>query len=234
MPAPLLLDGLDLSAAADAPPILSVDNPWVRSADIKQIHLTVPLFVVPFTIIVILLLSSIRILSKGMAIARVEAQAHEEARVACHWPVDMDADLPTASTAAERELVCAALEAAAPDDVPSPWRCPISLEVMRDPVVASDGHTYERHALRSCLASCGPVSPLTKQPLAAGCVRNHALARSMELWLTERTGVPITPPALEALLQRLGGRCRAAAPEAAAAVEAPQSATQLQGLRAMV
>ena len=203
-----------------------------------MVHLTVPLYAVPFTLIVILLLSTIRVLSKGMALSTTAVRAravHAQedvvvARAACRWPVDMDADLPTAQTAAERELVCAALEAAAPDDVPSPWRCPISLEVMRDPVVASDGHTYERAALRSCLDSCGPVSPLTKRPLAPGCVPNYALARSMELWLTERTGVEITPPALEAFLRRLGGKCKAAAAEATAADEAPH----LQGLRAMV
>ncbi len=39
---------------------------------------------------------------------------------------------------------------------------------MRDPVIASDGHTYERSAIEGCFASLGsapPRSPVTGQPM---------------------------------------------------------------------
>eukprot|EP00928_Gymnodinium_smaydae_P030187 TRINITY_DN22506_c0_g1_i1.p2 TRINITY_DN22506_c0_g1~~TRINITY_DN22506_c0_g1_i1.p2 ORF type:complete len:204 (-),score=36.74 TRINITY_DN22506_c0_g1_i1:186-797(-) len=52
--------------------------------------------------------------------------------------------------------------------IPSEFRCPITLRVMRDPVVAEDGHTYERSAIQEHL-SRGPhaVSPISRAPLAS-------------------------------------------------------------------
>eukprot|EP00210_Caulerpa_lentillifera_P006948 g6643.t1 len=44
--------------------------------------------------------------------------------------------------------------------------CPITLEVMRDPVIASDGHTYEREAIERWLR-CKTGSPVTRQPLSS-------------------------------------------------------------------
>jgi hypothetical protein len=38
--------------------------------------------------------------------------------------------------------------------------CPLTQEIMMDPVVAADGHTYERRALEIWL-TCRPCSPLT-------------------------------------------------------------------------
>eukprot|EP00887_Chlorella_sp_A99_P002394 scaffold10.g2394.t1 len=42
--------------------------------------------------------------------------------------------------------------------------CPITQEPMRDPVVAADGHTYERAAIEAWIAR-QPTSPMTAQPL---------------------------------------------------------------------
>lgn len=42
--------------------------------------------------------------------------------------------------------------------------CPITRELMRDPVVASDGYTYERAAIEAWMAA-SMVSPRTGQPL---------------------------------------------------------------------
>lgn len=51
-------------------------------------------------------------------------------------------------------------------DLPHPdgFMCPVTLEVMQDPVVASDGHSYERSSLVRILESTG-VSPLTRENL---------------------------------------------------------------------
>lgn len=32
--------------------------------------------------------------------------------------------------------------------------CPISLKLMTDPVVADDGHTYQRHAIEAWIRKC--------------------------------------------------------------------------------
>ena len=58
------------------------------------------------------------------------------------------------------------------DDVPC---CPITLQPYRNPVVASDGHTYERDAIVRHMQLNGGVSPLTNQHLEYYLYPNRAL-----------------------------------------------------------
>lgn len=57
-----------------------------------------------------------------------------------------------------------------PDDIPSQLRCPITLSLMIDPVVAADGNTYEKQSLETWLEKHEPgtpvLSPLTGAVLA--------------------------------------------------------------------
>ncbi|GJP73714.1 hypothetical protein CLOP_g4406 [Closterium sp. NIES-67] len=58
--------------------------------------------------------------------------------------------------------------------------CPLSHEKMRDPVVAADGHTYEREYIETWIATSG-VSPVTGQPLAHRALTpNFILASLMD------------------------------------------------------
>ena len=50
-------------------------------------------------------------------------------------------------------------------------RCPITLEVMRDPVLASDGHSYERDAIERWLIN-HRTSPLTGRVMPNATVIN--------------------------------------------------------------
>jgi len=47
---------------------------------------------------------------------------------------------------------------------PEAFYCPITQDIMQDPVVAADGHTYERVALEVWLINHN-TSPMTNQPL---------------------------------------------------------------------
>jgi hypothetical protein len=49
--------------------------------------------------------------------------------------------------------------------VPSEFKCPISHDIMVDPVVAADGHTYERYYYERWVSGGKIVSPLTNLPL---------------------------------------------------------------------
>ena len=49
-------------------------------------------------------------------------------------------------------------------DKPSAFQCPVTLESMIDPVIASDGFTYERKTLKN-LHRYGHRSPLTRESL---------------------------------------------------------------------
>jgi hypothetical protein len=51
--------------------------------------------------------------------------------------------------------------------VPSEYKCPVSQEIMVDPVVASDGNTYERYYFERWISGGKVVSPLTNLPLAS-------------------------------------------------------------------
>jgi len=64
---------------------------------------------------------------------------------------------------------------------PAEFVCPITYEVMQDPVCASDGHTYERSAIEEVLAQPEESrrSPLTREALQAVLFPNRALKNRM-------------------------------------------------------
>ena len=51
---------------------------------------------------------------------------------------------------------------------------------MSDPVVASDGHSYERGAIQDVLDGPNKKSPLTREVLMRALVPNRALRRRIE------------------------------------------------------
>lgn len=65
----------------------------------------------------------------------------------------------------------------APDEIAPTCdaECPITHAPMRCPVVASDGHTYERDALLRHMVRSGAWSPLTREPISYHVYANRAL-----------------------------------------------------------
>ncbi len=62
-------------------------------------------------------------------------------------------------------------------DIPDDYRCPITYQIMEDPVVALDGHSYERKAIEEWFNRC-TRSPMTNQVLVATTVMpNHTLKK---------------------------------------------------------
>eukprot|EP00727_Mastigamoeba_balamuthi_P004697 m51a1_g14225 putative u-box domain-containing protein 54 (368) ;mRNA; f:195413-196583 len=69
--------------------------------------------------------------------------------------------------------------------------CPITLEVMQDPVVAADGFTYEREAIATWIRTGRRTSPCTNLPLEhTDLVPNHALAAIIRDWAALATAPP--------------------------------------------
>ncbi|MDR3582116.1 MAG: U-box domain-containing protein, partial [Candidatus Pacebacteria bacterium] len=58
------------------------------------------------------------------------------------------------------------------DEMLGTYECPISCELVKDPVVAEDGHTYERQDIESWLRSHN-VSPMTLAVIGQNLVPNH-------------------------------------------------------------
>ncbi|RWW75779.1 hypothetical protein BHE74_00016182 [Ensete ventricosum] len=91
------------------------------------------------------------------------------------------------------------VEAELPDD----FRCPISMEVMTDPVILSSGHTFDRASIQRWLDSGNRTCPLTNLPLppSPSLIPNHALRSLISNFLSLRPAAAVTDDAF--LLARL-------------------------------
>ncbi|XP_076950309.1 U-box domain-containing protein 44-like [Bidens hawaiensis] len=70
--------------------------------------------------------------------------------------------------------------------------CPITREVMVDPVETASGHTFERAAIEKWLADGGNLCPLTTIPLDNRILRpNKTLRQSIEEWKDRNTMITI-------------------------------------------
>ncbi|OMO74095.1 hypothetical protein CCACVL1_16975 [Corchorus capsularis] len=67
--------------------------------------------------------------------------------------------------------------------VPYHFRCPISLELMRDPVTVSTGQTYDRTSIEAWVATGNTTCPVTRAPLSDfTLIPNHTLRRLIQDW----------------------------------------------------
>ena len=95
-----------------------------------------------------------------------------------------EADERAEAAAAAAEPAVPAVQRSASDEAAlgavSEFRCPITLCVMRDPVIASDGHSYERAAIENWLEQ-HKTSPVTGARLDdTRITRNHPLRSLIE------------------------------------------------------
>lgn len=76
------------------------------------------------------------------------------------------------------------------EQAPSEFECPITLDIMRDPVIASDGVTYERAAITDWLAA-NTTSPCTGDVLVhTHLTPNMALRNLIRSWSARVRGSP--------------------------------------------
>ncbi|KAK7938512.1 hypothetical protein WMY93_001838 [Mugilogobius chulae] len=54
-------------------------------------------------------------------------------------------------------------------EAPDEFLCPITRELMRDPVIAADGYSYERESIESWIRGKAKSSPMTNLPLQTHC-----------------------------------------------------------------
>ena len=72
--------------------------------------------------------------------------------------------------------------------IPDEFLCPITLSLMTDPVIGSDGRTYERSAILQWLAK-NQNSPMTREPMTVASLKpNYALKSAIERF--EKSRVP--------------------------------------------
>jgi hypothetical protein len=78
---------------------------------------------------------------------------------------------------------------------PSEFVCPITNDIMREPVIDADGHTYEWSAILHWL-QMNPRSPITRRPMSVDELKsNRALAEAIGRWQRRSdVTIPSAPP----------------------------------------
>ncbi|EOD30452.1 hypothetical protein EMIHUDRAFT_232783, partial [Emiliania huxleyi CCMP1516] len=75
------------------------------------------------------------------------------------------------------------------EEPPADFICPITTEIMVEPVVAADGQSYERTAIERWLATKS-TSPLTGGELERSIlIPNHNLRRTIREWQEARASL---------------------------------------------
>lgn len=70
--------------------------------------------------------------------------------------------------------------------IPNHFRCPISLDLMKDPVTLSTGITYDRESIETWLESGNKTCPITNQVLTnLEPIPNHTIRRMIQEWCVE-------------------------------------------------
>ena len=72
---------------------------------------------------------------------------------------------------------------------PEEFLCPITFELMTDPVISNEGISYERAAIENWLRVGNSRCPVTRQPLQRRDLRpNRALRNLIEAWKKNKNG----------------------------------------------
>ncbi|XP_063329836.1 WD repeat, SAM and U-box domain-containing protein 1 isoform X1 [Pelmatolapia mariae] len=69
--------------------------------------------------------------------------------------------------------------------IPDEFLCPITRELMKEPVIAADGYSYEKEAIESWISTKNRSSPMTNLPLLTTLLTpNHTLKMAIGRWKT--------------------------------------------------
>jgi hypothetical protein len=88
--------------------------------------------------------------------------------------------------------------------IPTHFRCPVTLDLMKDPVTLSTGITYDRDSIEKWIESGNKTCPVTKTELTSfDIVPNHSLRRMIQDWCVQHRSygveriptprIPVTP-----------------------------------------
>ena len=72
------------------------------------------------------------------------------------------------------------------ENAPPEYKCPITLSIMKDPVIMPDGQTYEREAIERAL-NINPISPITRKPMSMRYALTNYALKSIKSLKTNET-----------------------------------------------
>lgn len=102
---------------------------------------------------------------------------------------DMDAPLMDNPPVEELGQASSDLNRSLSSKIPQDFRCPISLELMKDPVIVSTGQTYERDFIEKWLKAGHVTCPKTQQPLTNTTLTPNYVLRSLIAQWCEANGM---------------------------------------------
>lgn len=100
--------------------------------------------------------------------------------------------------------------------IPSHYCCPISLDLMKDPVTLSTGITYDRESIEKWIEEGNQTCPVTNQVLLSfDQIPNHSLRKMIQDWCVENRSygveriptprVPVTPYEVSEICKKING-----------------------------
>lgn len=104
--------------------------------------------------------------------------------------------------------------------IPNHFRCPISLDLMKDPVTLSTGITYDRQSIETWIESGNQTCPITNQVLRGphDPIPNHTIRKMIQDWCVENRSygieriptprIPLSAYQVEEILSRLALACQ--------------------------
>lgn len=99
--------------------------------------------------------------------------------------------------------------------IPTHFRCPITLDLMKDPVTLLTGITYDRESIERWIESGNETCPVTKQVLKSfEGIPNHTIRRMIQDWCVENRSsgferiptprIPVAPLQVSEVCERIG------------------------------
>lgn len=103
--------------------------------------------------------------------------------------------------------------------IPSHFRCPISLDLMKDPVTLSTGITYDRASIETWIEGGNFSCPVTNQPLHSfDSIPNHNIRKMIQDWCVDNRAygveriptprVPTNPVQVREILEKIVAAAR--------------------------
>ena len=75
-------------------------------------------------------------------------------------------------------------------NIPHSFICPLTKNIINDPVICQDGRTYERAAIQEWFGNHN-TSPMTGESILTNVIQNRALKCAIEEWKQHRTIEPV-------------------------------------------
>ncbi|KAL8105796.1 U-box domain-containing protein 21-like [Apium graveolens] len=103
--------------------------------------------------------------------------------------------------------------------IPNHFRCPISLDLMKDPVTLSTGITYDRHTIETWIEAGNKICPITKQMLSTfEPIPNHTIRKMIQDWCVDNSSygieriptprIPLSSHQVTEMLSKVVAGCR--------------------------